>query len=171
MTPQLESKLAFKELYTEYFSILVNFAFSKTKDWELSREIVQHTFVKLWMRREHTNITSSIKSYLFMMVKNGIIDHHRRNEKFSDTEQIPEKGSFEKNDEQEEDLIIMRHTIKKVLLNMKTKRKKIFELSKFEGLTYAEIAEHLNISERTVEDNIAKAIIQIREEIKLVKNS
>ena len=171
MIPQLESKLAFKKLYTEYFSILVNFAFSKTIDWELSREIVQHTFVKLWMRREQTNITSSIKSYLFMMVKNAIIDHYRRNERFSDTEQIPESGSFDNNDEQEEDLMILRHTIKKVLLTMKPKRKEIFELSKFEGLTYAEIAKHLNISERTVEDNIAKAIIQIREEINLVKSS
>jgi len=166
MIPQLKSKLDFKNFYTEYFSIMVNFAFSKTKDWELSREIVQNTFVKLWMRRKQTNITSSIKSYLFMMVKNAIIDHYRHNERFTDSEQIPEAGSEDSNNHHEEDLLILRHAIKKALDQMKPKRKMIFELSKFEGLTYAEIAKHLSISERSVEDNIAKALMTMRDELK-----
>ena len=165
MIPQLKSKLAFKNFYTEYFSIMVNFAFSKTKDWELSREIVQNTFVKLWIRRKQTNITSSIKSYLFMMVKNAIIDHYRHNEKFADTEQMPEVGIEDSTNHNDEDLLILRHAIKLALDQMKPKRKLIFKLSKFENLTYAEIAKHLQISERSVEDNIAKALI-IREELK-----
>lgn len=171
MIPQLKSKLDFKIFYTEYSSIMVNFAFSKTKDWELSREIVQNTFVKLWMRRSQTNITTSIKSYLFMMVKNAIIDHYRRNERFTDAEQIPEVGTDDSNQFHEEDLLIVRHAIKKLLDQMKPRRKLIFELSKFEGLTYTEIAEHLNISERSVEDNIAKALMNIRSELKLYNHN
>jgi RNA polymerase sigma-70 factor (ECF subfamily) len=166
MIPQLKSKADFKDFYTEYFSIMVNFAFSKTKDWELSREIVQNTFVKLWTRRKDTEIKSSLKSYLFMMVRNAIIDHYRYNERFADTEQLPERASDDSNDRQEEDLIIIRHAIKMALSQMKEQRRKIFELSKFEGLTYAEIANYLNISERTVEDNMAKALVKIREVIK-----
>ena len=54
---------------------------------------------------------------------------------------------------------------------MKPRRKLIFELSKFEGLTYTEIAEHLNISERSVEDNIAKALMNIRSELKLYNHN
>lgn len=165
MIPQLRSKADFKNFYTEYFSIMVNFAFSKTKDWELAREIVQHTFVKLWTRREETDIKSSIKSYLFMMVRNAIIDHYRYNERFADTETLPEKATDESDNRQEEDLIIIRHAIKMALSQMKEQRRKIFELSKFEGLTYAEIANYLNVSERTVEDNMAKALVKIREVI------
>lgn len=101
-----------------------------------------------------------------MMVRNAIIDHYRYNERFADTEQLPESASDDSNTQREEDLIIIRHAIKLALSNMKEQRRKIFELSKFEGLTYAEIANYLSISERTVEDNMAKAIVKIREVVK-----
>ena len=54
----------FKELYNRHFGVLVNFAFSKTKDIELSREIVQNTFVKLWHSREDIEIRTSLESYM-----------------------------------------------------------------------------------------------------------
>lgn len=65
-----------------------------------------------------------------------------------------------------EEILFIRHAIKKGLNEMKPKRRLIFELSKFEGLTYAEIANHLGISERAVEDNMAKALNQLKELLK-----
>jgi len=106
-----------------------------------------------------------------MMVKNAIIDFYRQNERFTEVDQVPEMATESTFNMDEEEMLILRHTIKRALETMKAKRKMIFELSKFEGLTYAEIAAHLGISERSVEDNIAKAIIQIREMLKLLKNN
>ena len=79
---------------------------------------------------------------------------------------MPEVGIEDSTNHNDEDLLILRHAIKLALDQMKPKRKLIFKLSKFENLTYAEIAKHLQISERSVEDNIAKALIIIREELK-----
>ena len=64
------------------------------------------------------------------------------------------------------DPFIVRHTIEKVLKSVKPKSKEIFELNKFEGLTYEEIASYLNISKRSVEDNIARVSILLRSELK-----
>jgi RNA polymerase sigma-70 factor (ECF subfamily) len=167
MEPPFQDIKSFKKLYLQYFSVLVNFAFSRTSDWELSREIVQNTFAKLWERKHSTEIKTSVKSYLFMMVRNSIIDHFRQTNRFSEIsdkmemmEEKPENGFSS------EEILFIRHAIKKGLNEMKPKRRLIFELSKFEGLTYAEIANHLGISERAVEDNMAKALNQLKELLK-----
>ncbi len=146
---------------------LVNFCHSKTKDWELSQEIVQNTFVKLWSNRDKISITSSLKNYLYSMVRNGIVDHYRKLDKIVDVDtdticNIPEECGTEKIDFDFE----LAYHIKKCLETMKDKRREIFELSRYEGLTYKEIADYLNVSERTVEDNISKAFMHIRDYLK-----
>ncbi len=165
MTKGLDSKSSFKKLYTDTYGPLVNFAYSKTNDWELSREIVQNTFVRFWNKRNEINIRTSIKSYLYSMVRNGIIDYYRKNKNTVDLEEIysttkiyVEQNEISLNDED----FGFKYDLKRAIANLKEKRRKIFELSKFEGLTYKEIADYLNISERTVEDNIAKAFRDIR---------
>jgi RNA polymerase sigma-70 factor (ECF subfamily) len=69
----------------------------------------------------------------------------------------------ENQDHKEEETLELRYHLKKAINSMKEKRRVIFNLNKTEGMTYQEIAEYLNISERAVEDNIAKALIEIRE--------
>lgn len=164
MTKGLENKKSFKKLYNDLYGPLVNYAYSKTKDWELSKEIVQNTFVRFWNRREDINIRTSVKSYLFSMVRNGIIDNYRQDKKTVDLEDVKRSNTLYV--EQEEVVIqddyILKYNLKKAISNLKEKRRRIFELSKFEGLTYKEISQYLNISERTVEDNIAKSFKEIR---------
>ncbi len=167
MSIVIGNKEDFKILYGRMYGPLVNFCYSKTKDWELSQEIVQNTFVKLWSNRAKIDITTSVKSYLYSMVRNGIIDNYRKNDKTVDLEDgaisnIPEQYDSENGGLDFE----LSYHIKKSLDIMKEKRRKIFELSRYEGLTYKEIADYLNISERSVEDNISKAFIQIRDYLK-----
>ncbi len=167
MSVILNNKEDFKVLYGQMYGPLVNFCHSKTKDWELSQEIVQNTFVKLWMNRNKINITTSLKSYLYSMVRNGIIDHYRKLDKIVDVKSdviysIPEQYDSEDGGLDFE----LAYLIRRALDTMKEKRKKIFELSRYEGLTYKEIANYLDISERAVEDNISKAFVQIRDYLK-----
>ena len=164
MAQTFKNKEEFKKFYLDNFGALVNYAYTKTKDMELSREIVQNVFVKLWNNRNNIDIKTSLKSYLYSMLRNNIIDHYRKEEKVTSMGDIPGTIShyIEETGMTEEDVYEFRYNLKKALATLKEKRRKIFELSKFEGLTYSEIADYLKISERTVEDNIAKALKEIR---------
>lgn len=160
----LTSGTKFKEMYHRMYPLMVNFAFGKTKDMELSQELVQITFVKLWNSRNSIEINSSIENYLYSMVRNNIIDNLRKNGKFV---QLKEAGDInnlmiEENQNNEDEEIELKYNLKKAISSLKDKRRKIFELNKFEGLTYQEIADYLRISERVVEDNISKALKEIK---------
>ncbi len=163
MTIQLGNKEEFKQLYLDNYGAMVNFAYSKTNDIELSKEIVQNVFVKFWNNSSNIDIKTSIKSYLFTMVRNSIIDNFRKKERETEyTKSLSENGYVYTDNHEEQDLIELKYHLKKAISTLKEKRRRIFELNKYEGLTYKEIARYLNISERAVEDNIAKAIKEIR---------
>lgn len=165
MTVSLKNRDEFKKLYLDTYGVMINFAYSKTEDWELSKEIVQKTYVKFWNNRENIIIRSSVKSYLFSMVRNNIIDHFRKVDRITDLESIDKSEllEIEHSNHNDEKLIELKYNLKLAIGQLKEKRRKIFELSKYEGLTYKEISDYLKISERAVEDNISKAFMQIRE--------
>lgn len=162
-------KRAFKELFEEYYPPLCNFAFSLLKDWELSQEVVQETFLKLWEQRNDIQINTSVKSYLFQSVKFLVIDYHRKLKK----QKIKLEGYTLQIDTAEdnfnntsEEMVFLRHQLHKAIQQLKPKMQEIFRMNKFEGLTYKEIAEHLKISKRTVEDNMARALKLLYEQLK-----
>jgi RNA polymerase sigma-70 factor (ECF subfamily) len=171
MASPLNDRESFQSIYTQYFSVLVNYAFTRTRDLDLSQEVVQQCFVRLWSRRQSIEIRTSLKSYLFTMVRHAIIDHFRQNNKYAELPEFPPEIADERGETgfSEADVLLIRHVVQKTLEEMKPKRKLIFELSKFEGLTYAEIASHLGISERAVEDNMAKALQQLKEKLIKIK--
>ena len=164
MIEVLNSANKFKELYHETYSLMVNFAYSKTKDFDLSEEIVQNVYVKLWNSRKKIEIKTSLESYLYSMVKNGIIDHVRKNKRIVDLnahknlDNIPDYDNLFIEDNEIEFKINLHRALK----HLKEKRRLIFTMNKIEGLTYKEIAEYLKISERVVEDNISKAMKEIK---------
>lgn len=164
MTTKKLNKDTFKKLYTDNYGALVNFAYSKTRDWELSKEIVQNVFARFWRGKDTIIIKTSEKNYLFSMVRNGIIDNYRIEKK---KENIDDLSNYEKvlvveDDKTDNNEYEIKYNLKIAIGKLKDRRRQIFELSKYEGLTYKEIAEYLNISERAVEDNISKAFKQIR---------
>lgn len=154
----------FEEVFKTYFGPLTNYVNSYLKDWEGSREIVQGTFMKIWENKENIAINTSAKSYLYSAVRNRMIDTIRSKQKLEEyknkvnvdevTEDIDQMNSF-----------VIREEILKSMDKLKPKMKKIFSLSKIEGLTYNEIAAYLNISKRAVEDNVAKALKILKEDL------
>jgi len=154
-----QAKADFEHIFKEYFEPLCNFINKYINNWEDSREIVQNTFFKVWQNREKIEVKTTTKNYLFQASKNTMIDHIRRSKK----EVELSEGAIERIESQAIDIKIVDDAmIKKAIIkgmsHLKPKNRKIFELNKFEGLTYKEIAQHLNISERAVEDNIARAL-------------
>ncbi len=155
----------FEHTFKTYFGPLCNYVNSHIKDWEGSREIVQATFMKIWENKDAIEVTTTAKTYLYSAVKNRMIDYIRANKRRGEVE---DDQNFEEVEEDANlmDSMLLRQEIFKSLNKLKPKMKKIFSLCKIEGLTYGEAAAYLDISKRAVEDNIAKALVLLREDLK-----
>ena len=163
----------FEHIFKTFFGPLCNYVNSHIKDWEGSREIVQSTFLKIWENKDAIEVTTTAKTYLYSAVKNRMIDYIRANKRRGEVEEDQSDEIIEE-DSELMDTMVLRQEILKSLNKLKPKMKKIFLLCKIEGLTYGEAAAYLDISKRTVEDNIAKALVLLREDLKnndLVYNS
>lgn len=170
MARPFENIKNYKKLFNEYYNPLVNFVYSRyVKNWESAQDIVQSTFLKIWDKRDNIQIKTSVKSYLFQAVKNKSLDYIRDHANHNNMELQDDFRHYDLEDKEysrDEDSFYIQQLILKSLDILKPKTRKIFELHKFEGLTYAEIAEHLEISKRTVESNMARAFLALKEELK-----
>ncbi len=97
-----------------------------------------------------------------------MIDYIRKNKNILNAKELESSIATELIDEQNEylDPYIIRNVVEKCLNTLKPKAREIFELHKFEGLTYEEIADYMKISKRSVEDNMSKIMIFLKEELK-----
>ena len=169
MDTPFKERHAFRELFEQFFNPLVNFVYSRyIKDYEISKDIVQATFAKIWEKRETIEISSSVKSYIFQATKNKALDHIRANsEKLMELQDdFRDYDIADDNVDRDANSFMIREQIVFALEDMKPKMKKIFELNKFRGFSYEEIAEDMEISKRTVESNMAKAFAILRVKLK-----
>jgi len=163
----------FKKLFRLHYNGLVNFVNSRyVNDYDEARDIIQATFMKVWNGRDRIDVTASPKSYLYQAAKNTALDHIR---KYKSRVNVVLEDDLERLDRPEEvdrdaDSFHLKSKIVEALDVLKPKTRQIFKLHKFEGLTYEEIANHMDISKRTVESNIARALVLMREELKQTLN-
>ncbi len=160
---------AFRDIFKQYFNPLVNFIYSRyIKDFELARDITQATFARIWEKREEIFISTSVKSYLFQATKNKALDYIRANaEKTLELqESFRDYDIADDNFDIDVHSMLIKELVKNALQDMKPKMKRIFEMNKFEGYTYEEIAQDMDISKRTVESNMARAFGILREVLK-----
>ncbi len=155
----------FEQLFKNYFKPLVNFANKFLRNIDDSKEIVHDVFVKLWEKRDTLDSEKSIKSYIYTAVNNRCLNFIRNNKKFSDTVELENKDSNLSATQNIEELEIQA-IITKTLENLSPKVRKVFMLSRYENLKYAEIAETIGISVKTVESHISKALKELRKNLR-----
>ena len=135
--------------------------------YETSEDIVQEVFVHLWQKRKQIKIYGSFKSYLFSSVKNKCIEKLRR--KKLEATYISETLYTLKNENQEDkddiDKIILINKMYNSIEDLPKKCSAIFKMAKFEGLTYTEIAKELDLSVKTIESQMRRAFILLREKL------
>ena len=125
----------------------------------------------MWQNHDKIEIKTTTKNYLFQAAKNTMIDQIRRSKKEVElSDGVIERIESKSIDQALVDESMIKKAIIEGLTHLKPKNRQIFELNKFEGLTYKEIAEHLDISERAVEDNIARALKSLRTHIDKEEN-
>lgn len=161
------NRFVFEKLFKELYTTLCHFAYVFTNDYDSAQEIAQDVFINLWQKRETIDPKRSIKSYLFTSAKNRSLNYIRDNKKFRsqyldvDLElEIPveDKDIFSEKEKKDR--------IDRALDKLPQKCREVFELSRFEEMKYKDIAEKLNISIKTVEVHMSKALKILREELR-----
>ncbi len=162
---------AFETLFRKYYAPLFNYAHTFVKQKDDADEVVQDLFFNIWKNKEKLNISSSFKSYVYRAVYNNSIQRIRKQQKsisLNKRHALDGTTSY-----LEPDFIQIKEltdTIEKVLQQLPERSRKIFELSRFEGLKYHEIAKKLSISIKTVEANMSKSLKTFRKYLKEYRN-
>ncbi|MGB3775699.1 MAG: RNA polymerase sigma-70 factor [Leeuwenhoekiella sp.] len=158
---------AYMYLINQYHKKLHAYANGLINDQALAEDIVQNVFLKTWRFRKKLDAYPSVKKFLFRSIYNEFLDTYRKNKAVTLLEQKYVE-SLDQILEEENEIALekMINLIKKEVRKLPPSCKKIFILSKEEGLTYMEIAEHLNISTKTVEAQITKAFKILRTKLR-----
>lgn len=157
----------FDYLFHYYYSSLVVFAFRYVGNMQAAEDLVQDFFFHLWLNREKTAIRQSLKSYFFSAVKNKSLDFlkHQKIE-----HKIEVELKYLQSDPTEEQHFLVESELDEQLNRafdkLPEKCRKIFMMNRFDGLKPDQIAEMENISVRTVEGHIGKAIKILRTALK-----
>jgi len=165
----IQTKEDFKRVFDQLYNPLCNFAASILNDEAGAEDVVQEVFVKLWNKRNELKINTDIKSYIFQAVRNKSLEVLRKKKSDLNRLEIVSKTSYVEADttvEQEMQNFMFKEKLYNSLRQLPPKCRQIFEMSKLEGLTYSEIAKVLEISPRTVETQISRALKILRETLK-----
>ena len=157
-------RIAFRQLFDQYYKYLVVTAFNLHGDRDKARDLAQDVFLELWRRREEIQIQSALKSYLRRAVVNKTINYIKA-QRLNLGE---EDHTFEREDHaasaqqllEKEDL---QELINETIEGLPEKCRLVFTLCRLEHLSHKEIAEKLDISTKTVENQMTKALKVLRE--------
>ena len=150
---------AFDILFRKYYAPLARFAKMFTKDEENADEVVQAFFVKLWEQKVKLKITSSVKSYLYTSVRNASLNFLKKEKTRNLYE---EKTETETNETSNIGNNNFKDVYEIAVNKLPERTKEVFILSKNEGLSYVEIADYLQITAKTVENNMGIAFRKLR---------
>ena len=159
-----DDKSAVDELFSYYYPRLYHFSKSILKIETDIDDILQEVFVKIWLNRQKISNAVTFNAYIFTITKNEVLnlirsslkDHTFKDELYLHA--VAEEYQTQNQLEFDE----IKTGIDHIVSNLPEKRKQVFILSRTEGLSNKEIAQQLNISEKTVEDHITHAIKHIK---------
>lgn len=159
---------AFTKLYEEYFDLLYGFVFSLTRSHETTTEIVQETFIKVWINRYSIDLEKSFKSWLYRIAHNLILDEIKKQFRTPLFEDYLVHVSDEKlatTEDEGMDFEAFKKTLQKVKGGLPPRQAEVFELCKELGLSAADVAQQLNISEQAVYNHLSLAMKTVREKM------
>ena len=158
---------SFNQIFRRYYSPLVRFCIRYVADSDIAAEIVQDLFVKLWSNRERISFNTSFESYMLTSVRNSAITYINKERSHAEAHLRIYSEESDNNDPSETlQSNNLEESYRQILKTMPEKRREVFLASRYDGLKYAEIAEKLGISQKTVEAQMSAAIKHLREGLK-----
>lgn len=155
---------AFDAIFMDYFPKLKSFIRSFIGVEEDAENISQDVFMDLWIRHKSLTKVENLNAYIYTMAKNAVY-HAIQDTLKRATHSLPdnEVGTAEPASAEDElYLQDLEEIIRKEVDKMPEQRKRIFKMSRFDGLSNEEIAIHLKISKRTVETHISAALCDLK---------
>lgn len=161
-------EVVFKEVFEEYFGKLYSFILKRTHSEYLAEEVVQETFMKLWKYRASLNESLSVSIQLFRIARTTLIDQIRKQNTLLSvintlSGQEVENATWDTISYNE-----LNSRLQNYLKMLPPMRRKVFILSRVEGLSYKEISVKLSISIKTVEKHISEALKQLRPHLSII---
>lgn len=158
---------SFDALFMLYHPRVKNFLKGFIKDEEEACDMAQDIFFKVWTNRESISKVSSLKAYLYRMARNMVYDYYEHSlvkESYEQKQQLSSTYA----DLIEEDLYAQELSIliDIAIEQMPEQRRRIFKMSRKEGLSNDEISQRLQINKRTVENHITQALADLREVVR-----
>ena len=160
-------KKEFEVLFKTHFQYLCNYANQYVGDMDTAKDLCQKVFITLWQKRATINPKQSVKSYLFTAIRNRCLNHIRDHKKYRSKVLDLDCGDFDIGVEEDQfEMEELQHKIERALNTLPEKCRKVFEMSRFQKMKYREISEELNISQKTVEAHMSKALKTLKVELK-----
>ena len=159
------SREDFEHLFRTHYSDLCSYANGFLKDADASEDVVQEVMLRIWNSRGTIEIIGSQRSYLFRAVRNSclnVLKHISIQEQYQESRERLEPGTDPGDTMVASELQVK---IRAAINLLPVERRKVFILSRYEGLTYSQAAEKLGISVKTVENQMTKALQFLRKEL------
>jgi RNA polymerase sigma-70 factor (family 1) len=163
---EYDDEVSYKQLFFHFFLPLKSFSFSIVKSKELAEEIVSDMLIELWAKRSHLIKIEDLKMYLYVGVRNASLRKVQQGRKSVVLSLDEVQVEFATPDENGESLLLSRELSAKIdaaIEQLPQRCKLIFKLAKEDRLKYKEIAELLNISVKTIDNQVAIALRKISE--------
>lgn len=157
---------AFRVLFRHYYPKTVIFLNALTKNEDLSEDLAQDIFLKIWVSRAELPEIRNFGGWLYILARNAALMHLRKKKPSISLEDI--EIIIDGFIEEQCELSIHNDAVRKVIETMPPKRREIYILSREHGLTNDEIAKHFNIKKKTVENHLNLALKEIRDVLVLL---
>jgi len=161
---------AFRIIYNKMYAKVYRFAYALTKRRDQSEEVVQETFLRLWLHRADVDATRSLDAFLFTIARRLVIDMMRN---ATSTAALRDSlwSTMQKENHATEETILENNLaalVDEAVAQLPAQQQLIFKLSRDQGLTYEEIAIKLGISKNTVKNHLVSALKTLK--VKLARH-
>ncbi len=155
---------AFEQLFDQYWDPIYQVAFTLTKSRETARDMVQEIFIKVWLKREELPQKDSFRNFLFIVARNHILDELRRKTLETPfTEQL--QAWFRESPTAADQRLLYQESqalLRKAVDTLPGQQRQVYLLTRENGWSQDEIAQHLQLSKSTIKTHMARALAAIR---------
>jgi len=162
---QKDDKVAFRMLFDKYYKLLLGTAINILKDPDSGKDAVQEVFIQLWKNRGKIVINTSMENYLKRAVINRSLNQVKFRKQFEE-EPDENMSSSPVTASDHMEAKELEHTIEKAMETIPEKSRLVYILRRQEGLSLKEIAKKMNISPKTVENQLTKALKILKDAVK-----
>ncbi|WP_304064268.1 RNA polymerase sigma factor [Pedobacter glucosidilyticus] len=160
-----DDNLAFDTLYDKYWEQMYNAAYKRLKDADYAKDITQDIFLQLWLRRKELSIDNLV-SYLHTSVRNNVFKWMEKEQRYTPIPEVLIQLGIAK-DQTDAEILRKEFLLKyeRLINSLTPSQQEIFRMKYQEDLTTQQIADKLQISRKTVQNQLGKSMAQLRESL------